>query len=97
MSNLIHVNTPTVADATQQIHTAYAQTDANYDRSMQILNNNPEVFGGKGSEAFTQVYSTLNSHYSAAKDTIRRAGLALGMANDGFSQTDAQMAAQYPY
>lgn len=93
---LIHVNTALVADAAQQIHTAYAQTDANYDRSLQILNSNPDVFGGRGSEAFTQVYSMLNSQYAAAKDTIRRAGVALGVANDGFSQTDAQMAAQYP-
>jgi uncharacterized protein YukE len=88
-------NTPAIADAVQQIHTVHAQTDANYQHSMRILNSNPDVFGGQGSQAFTDVYNMLNNQYSAAVQTILRAAHVLGMANEGMTQTDLQMASQY--
>lgn len=95
MSNLINVNTPLVADAAGQIQHAAAQTELNHQQSLNIVYNNAENFGGRGSEAFQSAIATVNSTYAEHKAAIARAGQALGLANDGFSQTDAQMAAQY--
>ena len=92
---LIQVQTAAVTDAISQIKAAYTQTQQNYDQSVQILQSNPDVFGGQGSEAFSQVYSTLNSQYQEAANTIQRAGQALGVALDSFHETDGQCASQY--
>ena len=95
MSNLIHVNTPLVTDAQGHINTAYTATDQNHHQSLQIVANNAENYGGRGSEAFQQAIATVNYHYGQHKETIQRAAQVLGMANDGFTCTDGQCAAQY--
>jgi uncharacterized protein YukE len=91
----IHVNTPLVADAAQQIHQAAAATEQNHQQSLSAVANNAENFGGRGSDAFQQAIATVNNHYQQHKETIAAAKQALAMANDGFTETDGQMAAQY--
>jgi uncharacterized protein YukE len=92
---LIHVNTPLVADAAQQINQAHAQTENNHAQSLSVVHSNAENFGGRGHEAFDQAISMVNAHYARHKETIAAARQALAMANDGFTETDGQMAAQY--
>jgi uncharacterized protein YukE len=92
---LIHVQTAHVADAAGQIRQAYASTDQNHQQSLNIVNNNAENFGGRGHDAFHQAIGLVNQHYAHHKDLILRAGQVLAMANDGFTETDGQMAAQY--
>lgn len=93
--NVIHCNTPLVADAAVQIQAAAAQTEHNHQQSLSIVANNAENFGGRGSQAFQQAIAMVNSQYAAHKEAIANASRALGMANDGFTETDGQMAAQY--
>lgn len=91
----ISVYTPQVEEAVQDIMRVYAETDACLDRSIQILNNSPNAFQGLGADSYGQAYSILNTRYGQLKDTLQRCGQALGIANQNFSETDAQMAAQY--
>jgi uncharacterized protein YukE len=95
MTGLIHVNTPLVADAAVQIQSAATQTEHNHQQSLNIVSNNAENFGGRGSEAFQQAISAVNNAYSQQQEAIAAASRALGVANDGFTETDGQMAAQY--
>jgi uncharacterized protein YukE len=95
MSGLVHYNTPLVADAAVQIQQASVQTEHNRQRSLSLVANNAENFGGRGHDAFNQAIAMVNSHYDAHQQAIQQAGRALGMANDGMTETDGQMAAQY--
>jgi uncharacterized protein YukE len=92
---LIHVNTPLVADAAHLINQAHAQTENNHAQSLHLVHTNAENFGGKGHDAFHQAIGTVNAHYVRHKETIAAAKQALAMANDGFTETDGRMAAQY--
>jgi uncharacterized protein YukE len=95
MSGSIHVNTPLVADAAIQIQAAATQTEHNHQQSLTIVANNAENFGGRGSEAFQQAFATVNHVYAQQQAAIAAASRALHQANDGFTETDGQMAAQY--
>jgi uncharacterized protein YukE len=92
---LIHYNTPLIADAATQIAQASSQTEQNHQRSLQIVNANANNFGGQGSEAFQTVIAQVNHSYAQSQEAIQRAGVALGMANDGMTQGDMQSKAQY--
>ena len=91
----IHVNTPLVADAAQQINQAAAATEENHAKALSHVANNAENFGGRGHDAFHQAIATVNQQYQQHKETIAAARQALAMANDGFTETDGQCAAQY--
>lgn len=93
--SLVHYNTPHIADAAQQLQQAYVHTDQNHQQALQHVHNNAENFGGRGSDQFQQTIAMVNSQYAAHKETILRAHQALGLANDGMTETDGQMAAQY--
>jgi uncharacterized protein YukE len=95
MSGLIHVNTPLVADAAVHIQAAATQTEHNHQQALNIVANNAENFGGRGSEGFHHAISAVNNAYAQHKEAIAAASRALGQANDGFTETDGQMAAQY--
>jgi uncharacterized protein YukE len=92
---LIHVHTANVADAAHQINQAAAATEQNHAQSLSIVQSNADNFGGRGHDAFHQAISTINNQYQQHKETIAAARQALAMANDGFTETDGQMAAQY--
>jgi uncharacterized protein YukE len=95
IGNTILCNTPLVADATAQLHAAANATEQNRQQSLTIVANNAENFGGRGSDAFQSAIATVNAHYDSHQQAIAQAGQALGMANDGFTQTDGACAAQY--
>jgi uncharacterized protein YukE len=95
MTNLIHYNTPLIADAAVQIQQAAAQTEQNHQQSLSTVANNAENFGGRGSQAFQQAIGLVNSAYAQSQEAIAAASRALAMANDGMTETDGQMAAQY--
>jgi uncharacterized protein YukE len=95
MAGTILTNTVAVADGTVAIQGAYSATEQNYETSLNIINNNAENFGGKGSQAFQEAIALLQQQYSQQMEAIQKAGQALGLANDGMTQTDQQMAAQY--
>jgi uncharacterized protein YukE len=94
-TNLILCNTPLVADAVNAIHQVYSLTDQNHQASLNLVANNAENLGGTASPAFQQAIGMVNAHYATHKETLLAAANALGQANDGFTQTDGQMAAQY--
>jgi uncharacterized protein YukE len=88
-------NTPLVADATVQLHSAATATEHNRQQSLSIVANNADNFGGRGSEAFQSAIAMVNSQYDQQQQAITQAGQALGVANDGFTQTDGACASQY--
>jgi uncharacterized protein YukE len=95
MSGTILTQTVAVADGTVAIQGAFQQTEQNYNTSHSIIVNNAENFGGQGSQAFQEAIALLQQQYSQQMEAIQKAGHALGLANDGMTQTDMQMAAQY--
>jgi uncharacterized protein YukE len=88
-------NTPLVADATVQVQAAASATEQNRQHSLTIVANNADNFGGRGSEAFQQAIAMVNSQYDQQQQAIAQAGQALGVANDGFTETDGACASQY--
>lgn len=95
MSGLVHVNTPAVDLAKSEVLVAHKRTEQNWQLSLNTLNASADNFGGAGSEAFKDQYTLLNSQYQQDMDVIEAAGKALGIANDGYTETDGQMAGQY--
>ena len=93
--SLIHVHTANVADAAQQINQAAAQTEQNYARSVAILQDNQQNFKGRGHDAFNETISLVHNCYQQHQETIAACRQALTLANDGFTEADGQMAAQY--
>jgi uncharacterized protein YukE len=94
-SGLILANTPLVADAATQINQASQGTADNLANSLKIVQDNAQHFGGQGSEMFQQAISLVNHQYQNQQTAIANAAHALGLANDGMTETDGQMAAQY--
>jgi uncharacterized protein YukE len=94
-SGVILTNTVAVADGTVAINKASVATADNLQTSLQIVNNNAENFGGQGSAAFHQAIALVNQQYQNQQAAIAQAAQALGLANDGMTETDQQMAAQY--
>lgn len=92
---LIHYNTPQIEAVAQMVNNASAQTEQNHQRSLQIVNANASNFGGQGSEAFQQVIAQVNHAYAQSQEAIQRAGVALGMANEGMTQGDVKSKSQY--
>lgn len=92
---VIHYNTAAIADAAQQIGQAASQTESNHQHSLQTVNANADNFGGKGSDAFQEVITSLNQKYDQSKQTIEKAGMVLMQANDGMTDADGKSAAQY--
>lgn len=95
MSGLVHVNTPAVDDAVKEVMSAHKRTAQNWQLSLNILNASVDNYGGQGSEAFKDQYQLLNKQYQNDMDVIEAAGKALNIANDGYTETDGQMAGQY--
>jgi uncharacterized protein YukE len=93
--SLIHYNTAQIAEVAGQIAQASSQTEANHQRSLQIVTANANNFGGQGSEAFQAVIAQVNHTYAQSQEAISRAGVALGMANDGMTQGDLASRGQY--
>jgi uncharacterized protein YukE len=91
----ILVNTPAVADAVVQVQQAATQVEHNHQLSLTIVGNNAENFGGRGSDMFQQAIALVNSSYARLQQRITQCGQALGVANDGYTSTDGQCAAQY--
>jgi len=92
---MILCNTPMVADATVKVHAAAAATEQNRQAHLAIMARDAENFGGVGSDAYQAHCAQVNAHYDAHQEAIAHAGRALGLANDGFTTTDGQCAAQY--
>lgn len=92
---VIHYATAQIADAAEQIGQAASQTESNRQHSIQVLNANAENFGGRGSDAFQEVFNALTQKYDQSKETIQRAGIVLMQANEGMTHADGQSAAQY--
>jgi uncharacterized protein YukE len=95
MSGTILTQTVAVADGTVAIQGAYTATEQNYSTSHSIIVNNADNFGGQGSTRFQEAIALLQQQYTQQMEAIQKAGQALGLANDGMTQTDMQMAAQY--
>ncbi|SLI30098.1 WXG100 family type VII secretion target [Mycobacteroides abscessus subsp. abscessus] len=96
MSGLVHVNTPEVDAAKLQIVDAQRQTEDNWRQSLQIVQASQDNFGGQGSQAFQDAIAQVNHQYEQDTELLGQAAHALGMSNDGFTETDTQMAGQYP-
>jgi uncharacterized protein YukE len=92
---LVKYMTPQIADASTQIANASEMTEQNRQRSLQIVTANAENFGGQGSDAFQMVIAQVNHRYAESQQAIQRAGVALGMANDGMTEGDQQSKSQY--
>lgn len=96
MSGLVHVNTPEVDAAKLQIVEAQRQTEDNWRQSLQIVQASQDNFGGQGSQAFQDAIGQVNHQYEKDTELLGEAARALGMSNEGFTETDNQMAGQYP-
>jgi uncharacterized protein YukE len=92
---MILANTPLIADAHVQLNAAATATEQNRQAALGIVASNADNFGGRGSEGFQQAIAQVNAHFDRHQQNIAQGAQALGLANDGFSETDGLAAAQY--
>lgn len=91
----VHYATPQIAAAAEEVARVAAQTEDNRLRSISIVTANAENFGGQGSDSFQQAINLVNQRYSEAQETIKMAGMTLLRVNDGMTEKDGMLAAQY--
>ncbi|MBN3458419.1 WXG100 family type VII secretion target [Mycobacterium sp. DSM 3803] len=93
--SLVHYATPAIATAVEEIQHVSAQTEANRQRSIQIVTANADNFGGQGANGFQDAIALINQKYADSQQAIHAASVALNQANEGMTQADMQMRGQY--
>ena len=93
--SLIHYATEAIEAAAADITTTATRTEENRQRSLAVVANNAENFGGRGSDAFQQTMAALNARYARAQEKLSRAGVTVRLVNEQMTEADSRAAAQY--
>lgn len=91
----IYYALPQIIEASEEVGRVYAQTMANHDHSIQVLQANQAHFESKAAGAFAHAITVVNNAYQQAATDIQMAGHAVAQAAANGGHADAISAAQY--